>query len=120
MTQRRAGTISLQVNGEIYDAKGSFEYGLGGEKRTTIVGSDKVHGFSAVPVAAFIKGEITDRLELDVAALKALDNVTVTLNLANGKTIMLRNAWYAGDGNGNTEEGNIEFNFEGESAEEIT
>lgn len=117
--QRRAGKISLQIDGEIFDAKGSFEYSLGGEKRTSIVGSDKVHGYSAMPKVAYIKGEITDRQELDVKAMTELSDVTVTLNLANGKTIVLYNAWYVGEGVGNSEEGNIEFNFEGNNAEEI-
>ncbi len=118
--QRRAGKISLQVNGELFDAKGNFEYRLGRDKRTSIVGHDKVHGFSVLPQAPYIKGEITDRGDLDLAALLDMENVTVTLQLANGKVIVLRNAWYVGDGTANSEEGNIEFNFEGESCEEIS
>jgi hypothetical protein len=33
--------------------------------------------------------------------------------------IALRDAWYAADGEGNTEEGNIKVRFEGKSGEEI-
>jgi len=42
----------------------------------------------------------------------------VTLQVANGKTIVLRNAWFAGEGTVQTEEGNIAVRFEGLSATE--
>jgi hypothetical protein len=117
---RRAGTIFFKVDGQQYDAKGNFSYNLGSEKREAIVGSDAVHGYKATPQAPYIEGEITDRAGLDLKALQALDDVTVTLDLANGKTIVLRNAWFAAEGKVQTEEGNAEVRFEGRSAEEIS
>lgn len=48
-----------------------------------------------------------------------MDNATVTLELANGKMIVLRNAWFASEGTVQTEEGTIALRFEGISAEEI-
>lgn len=117
--QRRGGIIFLKVNGEINDAKGNFTYNLGKPKRDAIVGSDTVHGYKEVPQIAFIEGEITDRNGLDLEQLVTIENATVTLELANGKVISLRDAWYAGEGTGNTEEGNIGVRFEGVSGEEI-
>jgi hypothetical protein len=119
MTQRRAGIIQLQIQGEIYDAKGSFSYNLGREKRESIVGADRIHGFKAMPQPAFIEGEITDRGTLDLDKLVLSQDVTVTLQLANGKVIVLRDAFFAGEGTGNTEEANIAVRFEGASAEEV-
>jgi ethanolamine utilization protein EutA (predicted chaperonin) len=72
-----------------------------------------------MPQVAFIEGEITDQSDLDVKGLLRTDDATMTLELANGKVIMLRNAWYAGEGNVQTEEANISVRFEGMSAEEI-
>lgn len=115
---RRAGTIFFKVNGTQHDAKGSFTYNLGAPKREAIIGADAIHGFKETPQPAHIEGEITDRGDLDVDALLRLDDQTVTLELANGKTILLRNAWYAADGNIGTEEANIQVRFEGLSAEE--
>lgn len=115
---RRAGTIYFKVDGAQYDAKGSFTYNLGSPKRETILGADRVHGYKEMPQAPFIEGEITDRGDLDVAALQAVDDATVTLELANGKTIILRNAWYAADGDIGTEDANIQVRFEGHQAEE--
>lgn len=116
---RLAGTIYLKINGEQYDAKGSFTYNLGLPKRNTIVGADRVHGYSEEVRAPFIEGEITDSSKLDLQALQSLDGVTVTLELANGKVIVLRDAWYAADGDVQTQEANVQVRFEGRSAEEM-
>jgi Phage tail tube protein len=118
--QRRVGgIITVQINGEIQKAKGNFTYNLGRPKREAVIGADAVHGFKEVPQTAFIEGEITDREDLDLDKLVKLENATVTAQLANGKTFVLRDAWFAGDGTGNTDEGNITVRFEGMSGEEI-
>lgn len=120
MTQRKGGKIQLQVAGVLHDAKGDFTYNLGRPMREALVGSDTVHGFIERPQVAFIEGEITDRGTLDLADLVTSQDVTVTLELANGKIIVLRDAWFAGEGTGNTGEGNVGVRFEGKSAEEIS
>lgn len=119
MSERKGGIIFVKIDGEIQDAKGNFTYNLGKPKREAIVGSDQVHGFKETPQVAFIEGEITDRQTLDLERLVTTEDATVTLELANGKVISLRNAWYASEGTGNTDEGNIAVRFEGKSGEEI-
>lgn len=104
---RRAGRIFVRSNGRQYDAKGSFSYGLGLPLRNDLIGADRVHGYYETAQAAFIEGVITDSSTLDLAELCKQDGVSVTLELANGKTIVLSNAWYAGDGKGTTEQGEI-------------
>lgn len=116
---RRGGIIFLKVNGEIYSAKGNFTYNLGIARREAIIGADGVHGYRETPQVPFIEGEITDNQTLDLAGLATTENATVTLELANGKVISLRDAWFAGEGTGNTEEGNIAVRFEGMSADEV-
>lgn len=118
--QRKAGLIQLQINGEIADCKGSFSYGLGRPKRDAIIGSDGVHGYRETPQIAFIEGAITDRGTLDVAALVIGRNLTVTLTLGNGKVIVLRDAWFAGEGTASSEEAEIPVRWEGANAEEIS
>jgi len=118
--QRRAGLIQLQSNGEIYDAKGSFTYNLGRPKRDGIVGSDSVHGYKEMPQIPFIEGAITDLSTLNLAALLEGRDLTITLTLGNAKTIVLRDAWFAGDGNATTEEGEIAVRWEGKNAEEVS
>jgi hypothetical protein len=119
MSQRRAGIVYFKIDGSIQDAKGNFTYNLGKNKREAIVGADAVHGFKETPQVAFIEGEITDRGTLDLEALVTLDDITATLELSNGKVFVLRNAWYAGDGNVQTEESNIQIRLEGKTGEEV-
>jgi hypothetical protein len=118
--QRVAGLITLKVGGEIQDAKGDFTYNLGKPLREAVVGKDGVHGYKETPQVAFIEGTITDRLTLDVGALATGKDLTIILELANGKTVSLGQAWFAGNGNVNTGEGEIEVRWEGKEAEEIS
>ncbi len=119
MAQRIAGKISFNVGGVRQNAKGSFSYNLGRSIREAVVGSDTVHGYMEKPQVAFIEGEISDRSGLDLAALVDVTSETVTLELGNGKVIALREAWFAGEGTGNSEEGNIAVRYEGISADEV-
>lgn len=116
---RKSGTIYFKADGFQYDAIGSFSYNLGAEKRESLVGSDGVHGYKAMPQVSFIEGEIRDNKDLDLKAFALLDNVTVTLELANSKVIVLRKAYHVGEGTGNSEDGNIPFRFEAPSGEEV-
>lgn len=118
--QRRGGIIQVQANGSVFDAKGNWTYNLGRPKRDAIVGADTVHGYKEMPQVPFIEGEITDRNSLDLNGLVTLTDATITLTLANGKVIVLRDAWYSAEGTGNTEEGNIQVRFEGLEAEEVS
>ena len=72
------------------------------------------------PQIPFLEGIFTDSDETDVAALRDLVDVTVTLTLANGKIIVIEQAVEASDGNGETEEGELTVRFEGKSAREIS
>lgn len=119
MSNRRGGLISLKVDGDLYFAKGNFTYNIGKARKEAIIGADAVHGYKETPQVPFIEGEITDRQELSLEALQGIESATVTLELANGKVIVLRQAWYASEGTGNTEEGNIAVRFEGMSGEEV-
>jgi hypothetical protein len=117
--KRVGGLISLKIDGDQYNAKGNFTYNLGRPKRDGVIGADGVHGFREEPQLAFMEGEITDNDGLDLATLLDATDVTVTLQLGSGKVIVLSHAWFAGEGTGNTEEGNIAIRFEAISAQEI-
>lgn len=119
MSNRRSGVLFVKVSGTQYDAKGSFTYNAGAPKRDAIVGPDRVHGYKEMPQVPFVEGEITDSSDLNLSEFLNITDATVTLELANGKIFVLRDAWYAGEGNVQTEEANIQVRFEGLSGEEI-
>lgn len=118
-TQRRGGIIQVQVDGRLLEARGNWTYGLGTTKKDEIMGVDSVHGYKEMAQAPFIEGEITDSAGLDLAALLGATGATVTLTLANGKLVALHDAWQAGEGTGNTEEGNVQVKFVGLTAHEV-
>jgi hypothetical protein len=109
---RRAGRIFLKVDGAMFDAKGSFSYNLGEEKRDAIVGADRIHGYKVSIQVPFIEGAITDRADLSLSDLARQENVTVTLELENGKTIVLADAWFAGEAGVTTDEAEISVRWE--------
>ena len=116
---RVGGIIFVKVDGQLYRAKGSFTYNIGENKREGIVGHDRVHGYKELPQIPFIEGVFTDDSQIALEALLNVTDSTVTVELANGKIAVLRNAWFAADGNVTTEEGEIEVRFEGLDGEEV-
>lgn len=120
MPNRRVGGILfLKLDGELFQAKGEFTYDIGVPKREAVVGADAVHGFKETPKVPFIEGAITDNDELDLEALQSFRDGTATVELANGKIIVIREAFYAHDGVVNTAEGEIPVRFEGIRGEEV-
>jgi len=117
--KRVGGLLALKIDGDQYNAKGNFTYNLGRPKRDAVIGAEGIHGFKETPQVAFVEGEITDNDGLDLATLLDSTDVVVTLQLGTGKVIVLNHAWFAGEGTGNTEEGNISVRFEAVSGEEI-
>jgi len=117
--ERIGGIIRVKVDGTQFFAKGAFSYRVNPAMKEMVVGSDQVHGYKEMPQVPFIEGAITDRGNLDLLSLQEAVDVTVTLELANGKVIVLRNAVYASEGAVGTEEGEIEARFEGLTGEEI-
>ena len=117
---RRAGIIYLSVDGDQHDAVGNFSYNIGAFKREGVPGATGVNGFMERVQIPYIEGEITDSSDLSLETLVNIEEATATLELGNGKVIVLREAWYAADGQGQTERGNLQVRFEGISGEEIS
>ena len=119
MSERIGGTIYFKVDGVQYKVKGSWTYNIGKPKREGIMGNDGHHGFKEMPQQAYCEGTITNSADMSEEQLKEIKDATAILELANGKIISFNKAYFAGDGNATTEEGEIDARFEAESAEEI-
>lgn len=120
MANRRVGGILfLKVDGELFQAKGEFTYNINPVKRESVVGADGIHGFKEEPKVRFIEGAITDSDELDLQGFQSIRDATITLELANGKVVVLREAFYAADGDVTSSEGEIQVRFEAVDGEEV-
>ena len=115
VTNRVAGIAYLSVDGIPYALKGELEYSPSIVKRETVTGQDRVHGMKEMPVSPHISGTLRDMNGLSLAALNAMNNNTVTLQLANGKLIVGRNMWTVEDQTSKTEDGTVEVKWEGPS-----
>ena len=118
MANRVSGIFYVRIDGVQRNAMGNFTYNLGAVKREPVIGADGIHGFSEMPQSPRIEGEITDQSDLDVETMLNLTDTTITLELANGKVIVLSNAYYAGDGDIGTENANVQILFHGLEATE--
>ena len=117
---RVGGVIEIKANGQTIPAKGdSFTYNTGRLKREMVKGADRVHGSKSMIQVPFIEGATSDLSDIDTEAIKDIENATVILRANNGKTIVLRDAIYAAEGDTTTEEGEIQLRFEGTSCEVI-
>lgn len=112
--QRVGGIIQVQKNGVLLQAKGNFTFRLSDSpKREAVMGQDGPHGYKETPQIGYIEGEITDDGTLSLTDVVGGTNDTYTLELATGKIIQATGAYYAGDGVGNSEEGNFQLRVEG-------
>ncbi len=117
-TTALAGIASLTIDGVNYLVAGDLKYQVSGVKRETLIGQDKVHGYSEVPRAGKISLSLRDRGDLSMAAVAAITNSTIVAELANGKTVVGRNMWNVEDQEVDTTEGKADIAFEGVSVVE--
>lgn len=92
-TNRLAGTAFISVAGVTYQLEGALMYSPVKVVRETLIGQDGVHGYKEMPAPSYIKASIRDAGGLKVADFNAMTNVTITLQLANGKVVTGRDMW---------------------------
>ena len=120
MSQRIAGIAYLKVDGALYPLRGNFTVSPSALERAGIAGQDYIHGFSEMPRLPVISGDVSLVPELSVDDVEAVVNATVTAELANGKTYVLREAWCTSALELNTREGQMRVTFQGVSCDEIS
>ena len=120
MAQNRiAGVAYLKVDGQQEALKGKFKYMVNTVKRDVLVGQDGVHGYKEMPEAPYISGDIMDMPATRVKRLESITDATITLELANGKTIVLSNAFWVDASEVDTEEGSFPCKFVGINGVEL-
>jgi hypothetical protein len=112
-TQRLAGIAYISVDGTTYMLSGELSYSPANIKRETLAGQDQVHGYSETPRAPFIAGTFRDAGSLTVNDFNNMTNVTVALELANGKMVTGKGMWTTDAQEVKTQEGTFEVRFEG-------
>lgn len=113
-TNRLAGVASMMIDGVAYSLAGDFTYSTASVSRETLKGLDGVHGYKEMPRQPFISATLRDGQGVTVDNFTNMTNVTLSIQLANGKLIIGRNMWTVGEGaEVKSEEGTFEVRFEG-------
>jgi len=117
-----AGSVDLTVNGTTYLMEGDCKWSPNSWKKETQSGLDRVHGYKKSPCAPFIEVSIRDSGGLTVADFGDMDGVTVTLVLANGKTVIGSGMWTVTPQEVDSAEGKFTVRLEGptDSVTEVT
>ena len=119
MGQRIGGVLNFTIDGVQYAARGNFKVTPGTVKREGVAGQDYVHGYTEMPIVPGIEGDLTTTADISLAALEAIVNSTIQVNLANGKSYVLTEAWTESAFEIDTAEGRFGAKFSGVTCEEI-
>lgn len=110
--RRLAGITSFTVNGSAF-AVTEFAWDPATFESETMMSLSGVDGYRQSPVAPFISGKFRDAQSVNVTAFTNLNNATVVVSLANGKTIVGHNMWYTGRPGVSGADATFDFKFEG-------
>lgn len=120
MANLLAGTAQITVDGNSYLLEGAAKYSPSTVRRETLMGMDGYHGVKETPVPGSISFTGRDSVDLVVATFNGMRNVTVVLQLANGKTIVGRNMACVEAQEVDSTEATLDLKFEGPSVTEQT
>lgn len=120
MPQPISGTAFIKVDGLQYDLRGNCRVNIAAFTREGVVGLDRVHGYTQKPSIPYFEMDLTDQPTVSLEAIQNTTNATVTIELLNGKTYVLRQAWCANQPELNVDDGMFTVRFEGASGEELT
>lgn len=118
-TNRIAGIAQVKADGRQIPIRGKWKSTINGTKREGIAGQDGVHGYKEMPVVFSCEGDVDYMPDVSLEEIQKWENVTVTLELANGSVHVYRNAWVADVQQLDTEEGSFPLKFEAIYAEEL-
>lgn len=114
MATALAGIAYVAIDGISYAIIGQGTYRPSQATRESLVGQDGYHGYKEMPQPGRISWTGRDSGTLNVQALAGASDVTITLELANGKVVVGRNMVRVGEPvEVNSEEGSFEIAWEG-------
>jgi Phage tail tube protein len=120
VANRIAGIAFVRTDGNQLPLRGNFTVSPSAVERTGIAGLDEVHGYAEVPRIPFIEGDISLDPALSTEDMEAITNSTVTAELANGHTYVLRESWCKAAFELNARDGLVRVRWEGKQCDEIT
>jgi hypothetical protein len=112
------GQVTIEVDGERLPTSGESTMQIGGPQRENVPGDYEAGSFMerTVPSRTTVALRHTDGVS--IAAMRAIDNATLTLRSDTGKTWVVRGAYFVEAGDFG-QDGKASVIFEGQPAEEL-
>lgn len=111
---RLGGRAWLWIDGVQYPVVAEPTYGVSKVKRTILKGMDGVHGYSEEVIPGFIAVTLRDEAGTSLSDFQDMTNVSVTLQLANGKRVSGSDMCHVDSAEVNATEATFPVRFEGE------
>jgi hypothetical protein len=120
MTRPIGGVADVNVNGQVLLFRGDMTWNFQRYIKKAVAGRDgRVHGFTSEPSVPSIEGTFTYDGSFSIAQLEAMTGATISVELGDGRQLVLRQAFVAGEIQPEGDEGKIKIKFEGQSGEEV-
>lgn len=117
--KRLAGITLFSVNGAYFDVVGDVSWAQGGWKREPLISLSGPKGeFKEVPYDGMIKATLRDKGDLSIDDFAKMEDVTVVVENANGKSISGSAMYCTGEIEVNPIDATFGVTFQGASVEE--
>ncbi len=120
MTRPIGGVADVNFNGQVLLFRGDMTWSFQKFEKKGIAGRDgRVHGFTSDPKIPFIEGSYTYDGAVTIAQLEAVTGASISVELGDGRQLVLRDAYVAGSIEAEGDDGKIKIRWEGQDGEEL-
>ena len=117
---KRLGKAVVKADGKAFDSLPGAKIDIGGTERGTVVGGNKVLGYSETPKQSKVELEISVGKDTSLEELRAMDNVTISFECDTGQQYVVQGAWLTNTPEATAQDGGkVPLTFEGPPAEEM-
>lgn len=120
MSNRVMGKAQIKADGQLLDTLPGATLDIGGETRTTVVGANRVLGFTGAVAQSKLECEIAVKAQTSLAAIGRWEDLTVTFEADTGQTWVISHGWVTNPPTTTDNDGKAKVVIEGPPAEEMS
>ncbi len=90
---QHAGKASIKIDGDTLPTKDGATLDIGGVKRNTVIGGNKVLGYAEEPMPARVECEVFVGKGTSLERWRQVEDATITFETDTGNVYVLPNAW---------------------------